>query len=409
MTKIPSRLVALWFALVAAAPAALAQCPTPDGLDGGACWGPATAVIPEFAGAEQTGVRITWRNCAVEDMAQLRARWGRFRPAERPGIPPLCAVFVARLDLFEPLSGALAWTGAMRLWYSRTWLETTAEGRDLQVWRYLVNGDLAPRVGAGTPPVGIPPCESAFGNKVQFTGHIDVARNCPSGPTFIAWSLEHGCDGLAHVGGFPRAGAFHADRSYSIVGPAAGFVPSGALASESGVAAYEAIRPLDLSKVTQVPASGDVCLFEERMEGAIVTPQGDFCPCPDSTGATQYRQSTVDFRSICGTTMSVVGGFPDGLVSKSIGSWTDASTFPGEESLLANVGGYRVVEPCRPRDQFQIFYGVTTHGGFEPRSISGGFLPRTFIDQGNALKFPAFTPIMNQKYVTDVILNANLP
>lgn len=407
----PARLLtAAAVSLLAFAPAALAQCPAPDGLDGGACWGAASATLPEFTGAEQDALRITWRNCAVEDATGYRARWGRFRPAQRPTIPTLCSVYVARLELFETAGGSLAFTGALRVFYSRTWLETTEEGRELQVWRYLLNGDLAPRAGAGTPPVGIPPCEGAFGNKVQFTGYIDVARHCPSGPTLIAWSLNHDCDALSHVGGFPRGGSFHADRSYTIVGPAAGFVPSNALASESGSSSAEAIRPLDLiSKVTGTPASGDICLFEEPMDSATVTPLGDFCPCPDSTAAVQYRQSSVDVRSLCGTVLVSAGGFPDGLVSKSIGSWTDSSSFPGAESLLSSVGGYRTIEPCRPRDEFQVFYGVTTRGGYEARTLGGGLLPRTFVDQGNALRFPDFTPVMNLKFVTDVIVNANLP
>lgn len=412
MPSTPAR-VLLFFAaatFAAFAPAALAQCPVPDGLDGGPCWGAASASLPEFAGIEQDALRITWRDCDVEDATPYRARWGRFRPAQRPTIPPLCSVFVARLDLFETAGGTLAFTGALRVFYSRTWLETTEEGRDLQVWRYLLNGDLSPRPGAGSAPVGIPPCESAFANKVQFTGYIDVARNCPSGPTLVAWALNHDCDALAHVAGYPRGGSFHGDRSYTIVGPAAGFVPSNALASESGSSSAEAIRPLDLfPKVTGTPASGDICLFEEPMDSVTVTPLGDFCPCLDSTAALQYRQSSVDARSLCGTVLVSSGGFPDGLVSKSIGSWTDSSAFPGSESVLVNVGGYRTVEPNRPRDEFQIFYGVTTRGGYEARTLGGGLLPRTFVDQGNALRFPAATPVLNLKYVSDLILNANLP
>jgi len=396
----------------AAAGAARAQCPVPDGLDGGGCYAPATATIPAFNGIEQSSLAICWRSCTLDSTSEIRARWGRFRPAQRPPIPPLCSVFVSRLDILDA-AGSAAWSGAMRVWYSRTWFESSNEGRDLQVRRYLVNGDLTALVAAPGLACGVPVCAASFANKIHVSGYIDVAAFCGSGLTFIAWALNHDCDMISHVAGYPRGGSFHGTLSWTFVGPAAGFVPSTGVAPEVGASASEAFRPLDLApKVTGMPPSGDICLFEERLDNAAIPAGTAFCPCPDATFENQYVQSTLDALSNCSSSIvSGVGGFPDGFISKSIGAWTDGSLFPGEESLRINFGGYRTVEPNRPRDAFQVFYGVTTAGGFAARSVTAGGvgdeLGRVFVDQGNALRYPSFDPVLNFKYVSDVILNLN--
>jgi len=399
-------------ALVAAP--SLAQCPAPDALDGGPCWGPASARLPEFPPIEIESREICWANCGFDASFPVLARWGRLRPAEKGAIPPLCSVLVSRLELLDTSTGALKWTGPIRCFYSRTWLESDPDGRALQVFRFLTNGDLLVRPAAGDAPCAVPPCAAAFGGRVHFSGHLDVALDCASGQRFAAWSLDHDCDPLHHAAGFNRAGAFHPDRSYTFVGPAAGFVPSPLLPPESGTTLLEAVRPLDLvTKVLARPPRGDVCVFEEPLDSASIEPFARFCPCGAAPGAQQTTLSIFRVSSACGTSIAGnVDAFPPGLASKSIGSWTALLTFPGLEELRITRGAAIVSETCRPRvNERHVFIGVSTTGGFSPRRLTaaglGEPLPRTFVDQANSMRFPGFTSTLNVKYVSDLVLNLN--
>jgi hypothetical protein len=198
-----------------------------------------------------------------------------------------------------------------------------------------------------------------------------------------------------------------------MVGPSAGFTVTTALPVEAGAITDEAFRPLDLSVL---PASGAICINEERVLNGFINPLQQLCFCAGAAGgAPQYVQSDIGAQGACGTLLTNAPGvFPSGFISKAIGLWTNPLVYPGQEILRHNVGGYNYNDPCRPRGSQEYFYGVTTFRGFNASRINcggaiGAPLPLTFIDQGNSLRFPGFAPLQNISYVSDIILNFNMP
>jgi hypothetical protein len=83
------------------------------------------------------------------------------------------------------------------------------------------------------------------------------------------------------------------------------------------------------------------------------------------------------------------------------------------ESLRWNAGGYDYLDPCLPLLRQEVFFGVTTLGGYPARQLlvggPAGPLPLTFIDQSNSLAPPVGGTLMNMPYVSDHIINLNLP
>ena len=140
----PWRNVALSFAAALALSApAVAQCPIPDGLDGGPCCATTQLVLPPFPAMTQSALEICWRDCNIDAQVPYQACWAAPTQAALPA-GPLCSVFLSRLDL-KNAAGAVLWgSGPMRLFYSRTWVEVANPVTTYQVWRFLVNGDLRP-------------------------------------------------------------------------------------------------------------------------------------------------------------------------------------------------------------------------------------------------------------------------
>lgn len=193
---------------------------------------------------------------------------------------------------------------------------------------------------------------------------------------------------------------------YTYVGPAAGFVPSTALPIEGGSYIDEVVRHMDLP----VPGSAQVCYNEEPVGQGDIIPQVQLCVC--GNGPFQYAYAKLRLIGDCGTMVDSIVQFPKGLVSKSIGLWTDPTTYPGRESIRWLFGGYNY-DNCVGIGGGDVFYGATSFGGFSPFELSasgpGAPLPSTFIDQGNSLKYPANTPLYNVEFVSDEIMSINLP
>ena len=379
-----------------------AQCPIPDQLDGGPCCTPAGLQLPKFPNFNQSALEICWRNCNVDSVLSYSARW---RNVSNLVVP--CGERFMLLQLRTP-GGVLHWTGTLRFQYSRTWMETDTAGLPLQVWRFLVNGDLRAAL-AGLPiPCPLPACAPAFGGSVRFTGYMDIAQNCAiaTGPFQRAWMLSHVCDLVDHAPGFPRAGVFHPDRSYSFVGPAAGFVP-GPLQPMEGTpgSLFEAMRRRNL---LPVPAT---CDFEERLNHSLL-PINQFCLC--GTPTPQFLLGNLSVVGSCGSSVTTTGGpFLPGYLSMGIGSWTLPGVFPGVEAVRWNAGGYDYFDPCTGLLRQEVFFGATTLGGYPATQLLSGVpaipLPPTFIDQSNSLVPPSGVggTTMNVPYVSDHILNLN--
>ncbi len=408
-----SRLLLPLAALFVLAARADAQCPMPDNLDGGPCCAITNAVLPMFPDFTVPSIEICWKDCNPDNIINYAACWSAPTPAATAA-GPLCSVFLSRLQLKDPAGGVLWSSGPMRLWYSRTWFESDGANQRLQVWRFLVNGDLRPSAAAGGVPCPVPNCAAAFGNRVHTTGYIDYALDCLNGRFFMAWMLNHECDRIDHAPGFPRAtvaGSFHRDRTYTWVGPSPGFVVTPLGPNETGPVFFEAVRRLDL------PGGGlaGACYFEERLIDGFIQTFREVCVCrPVAAGPFQYFLSRLDAFGACGTRFSTTGGpFPKVFVSKSIGFWTDPTRFPGPEHLRWNISGYSFLDACTGATRKEVFYGVSTFRGYDAFQINaggiGGPLPTTFIDQGNSLRNAAGAILMNVDYVSDHIVNINIP
>jgi hypothetical protein len=394
------------FVLLAAlfARLASAQCPLPDNLDGGPCCALTTEVLPPLPTFFQNSLDICWRDCNVD---QVRGVNAKFTP-----LPTVhnCGERMVRAQFFDPASGLLTWSGVLRLTYSRTWMEgglPPATGR--QVWRFLANGDLRPTSAAGAVPCPIPSCTAAF-KTVRFTGYIDYAQRCNVFPAQFeeAWMLTHVCDAVDHAPGFPRAGVFHPDRSYSFVGPAAGFVPGPVGPTEGSPGSpFEALRR------RRFPAAGTVgpvlCEFEERTQHQLL-PLNQFCFCGPST-MPQFFLGNLTAFGACGTLVTTPGGpLLPGFLSMNIGTWTVPGVYPGVESLRWNAGNYDDTDPCTGVVRNAAWFGVTTIGGDPATQVvasgAGAPLPPIFIDQGTSIRTGGAT-VMNIPYRTDFVLNLN--
>jgi len=384
-----------------------AQCPVPDGLDGGPCCALAQPNVPIPKAFRQETMQICWLDCDVEQVDICRAEWSLGTTNLSP-----CAIRKMELKI-KDAAGAIKWRGRMNVQYSRTWLEIDATGAQVQVWRYLANGDLRPTANTGPSPCPVPPCAGQFNGRVKYTGYIDMAKPCQTGPVAnqgrsFAWMLTHACDEIDHHAAFPRGGGFHPNRSYTFVGPAAGFIPTPGQPIEMGSSSLEAIRRVDLSTGTPM------CEYEEQI-GFNMQPLQEFCLCAGPVpGQNQWVVSQFDLGGFCGTDIHSGGPYLPGYFSMAIGTWTDPTTYPGIEGLRWNYAGNDYQDPCVGLARPEAFYGVTTLRGNEAHTIPSvaGIpsvpLPLTFIDQCNALRSGA--TFMNVPWKkSDHFLNLNLP
>lgn len=399
MSSLWKRLLVVCIGFACFTPVATAQCVVPDKLDGGNCCTTTQPNYPTPDPFNQNSLQICWRDCDVESFGNCRAEWGAVSSTLGN-----CKRIRQRLKL-KDAAGVTKWKGVLNVQYSRTWLETDAAGNDLQVWRYLVNGDLRPKAAAGLTPCPVPPCAAANGNRVRFTGYLDYAKDCGTNIKQRAWMLTHGCDVIDHAPGFPRAGFFHPNRSYTIVGPAAGFAIGPIQPIAAGGTTLEGVRRVNLGGAG-VAAS---CEFEEQIDCGL-QPQQSLCICGFPTASPQWAIADLGLGGFCGTTIFSPGGpFLPGYISMGIGAWTDPGRYPGTESLRWSSGGYDYFDPCIGSTRQEVFFGVTTLRGNQATTINSfgtGFpLPLSFVDQCSSIR--SGNTVMNVPFRSDHFLNLN--
>lgn len=380
---------------------AAAQCLTPDGLDPStAGCSPAFTQVPQ-RGFQQQALGLCFRDCALESQANYTAQWGALNPVgpNIPGALPSCAWYVARLRIF--IGSALQWDGQMHFTYARTWAEAGTSGAPIQVWRYLVNGDLRP-TGNTALPCGVPACAAPNGMVVRFTGYVDYARDCGTTLTERAWMISHACDTIDHTAGFPRAGSFHPGRSFAFVGPALGFVPGAPSVLEGGAIGPDAMRKWD------VPVLPARCFAEEPVLGGVINPLPSVCLC--GVGPANWHEATMFVGGAFGSTLSPFPG-SDPFRSFPIGSWTIPTMYPGVEDVRWNCNEGSWTD-CTGVTRPEFFFGVTTHGGYPAFTVDATGvsvpLPSVFIDQSNSMVLPLGVSTRNRPYRSDRILNLNL-
>ena len=393
--------LALVAILALAAPPSRAQC-GPDGLDGGPCCASTFATIPAIP-AMQTDCRwLCFNGCQVSQNILNCVNLGPLVPATGGGAL-LCGVHDVRFRVKNCGTTLFLWNGSLKAYYSRTWQEFPVVGAPpIQVWRFIVNGDLLPTVSLGNGPCIKPACLSQF-TRCYFSGYMDYAFDCSTSVWKVSFAVSHECDSIHHRVGTARPApstGFHASRSFSIVGPAAGFVPANAGPRSDGPITADAVR---WNNWTPPPQS---CTFEEPANG-VFQALNEFCFCT-AGGPNQYISTLVNANGACG---SAVGPDPlSMLMQKRIGGWTNPNVFPGVEFALFDFGFLRYTNGCNMLNTSEWFEGGETLGGFQAVNFTGLPLDPEFEDLGscnNSTVNPAIK--IGAPHVVNYILNFNLP
>ena len=390
--------LALGLASALSLPAA-AQCLQLDNLDNTIPCGPAQTVVPQKNFQHQS-LGICWNNCQVGSTATYTVQWGNLTQMNlnTAGVSS-CAWYGSRVRILNGMT--VVWDGNLHLSYARTWLEGQNSGAPLQVWRYLVNGDLRIVSQNGATACGTPGCISSATPVMRVTGYIDYAFDCSTSTWRRAWMLHHGCDAVDHAPGYLRAGTFHPGQAFTFVGPAAGFVPGAGLTIESGSNSSESLRRWD---ATALPAR---CGSEEQVLNATISPLNMTCMC--SAGPANYYEGMLMAFGANGTTVTPFPG-SDPFRSFPIGQWTNPSVFPGVEEVRWNSNEATFVD-CTGVGRSEYYFGVTTAGGFPAFSFNATTpqapLSPVFVDQCNSVTLPNGLATRNRPFRSDHMINLN--
>lgn len=334
---------------------------TPDGLDGPCCDQTFT-VLPALPDVSVVSRYICWQGC----QGGLN---GAVKVTFEPNPTPACGILIADVTVTNLPCSFTAWTGSLVMTYSRTWAEASVVGDppDLQVYRFILNGDMTPSAalvtGFGGNECVVAPCQATYGS-FHVQGYIDFAMDCDTGDFSVAYAFDHDCDSFEHDNTLTcRPGTFHPFVSYTWVGPSAGFVIDTTTPAASGSATVGAMRNSDFTMPLPL-----ICQNEQPLTSALIGSDLAYCPC--SSAAFQYKPQRLLTSSSCGSTSETVpvDVWP-GLVGKAIGFWTDPTVYPGRETVHIERGFADYFDSCEADDFRPYFIGVQTQGGFETYDI----------------------------------------
>jgi hypothetical protein len=387
--------------LALAAPPAQSQC-GPDGLDNGPCCASASVTLPQFPAMQTDAAWLCFRDCQLSQNVSYCAVLGVPQPATNAG-QILCSVYDIRLRLRTCGTLNFIWNGSVKAYYSRTWQESSIAGSlNLQVWRFVVNGDMLPTnlvpPGACTKPA----CLNQY-TRVYFSGYIDYAFDCINGGWQVSFAVSHECDSIHHQPGTARpapAGGLHPRHSFSIVGPGSTFVPATAGPRSDGPINNGSVR---WNRWLPAPQT---CMFRERVQGAFLA-QNEFCFCT-STGLNQYIATMVNASGACTSSIGPDPTFP--FMQKRIGGWTSATQWPGQEFVLFDFGMLRYVNGCTGAATQEWFEGAETLQGYPKFDFNNMALGNQFEDLASAsLSMVNQATRIGAPHVSYYILNFNLP
>ncbi|MFN0006835.1 MAG: hypothetical protein ACKVXR_02915 [Planctomycetota bacterium] len=392
--------------LAIAAPRAQAQC-GPDGLTGPCC-GLTFANIPAIPALQLDCRWICFNGCNVSQQFVDCVNLGPHVPAMSSG-GVQCGVYDLRFRVKTCGTTTFLWNGVLKAFYSRTWEEFPVLGAPpIQVWRFIVNGDLLPTAALPTGICRKPACTSNY-TRVYFSGHMDYAFNCSTGGWSVAFAISHECDAIHHPPGSARpapGSGLHATRSFSIVGPGTGFAAASTGPRSDGPITADAIR-----WNSWAPAPGAPCTFEEDGITGGFLATNDFCFCT-TAGPLQYANTQVFAQGPVGACGNSVSPDSGGTLffQKRIGGWTNPAVFPGVEFALFDFGYLRFSNGCNATNTREWFEGGETIGGYVAASLTGVVLDPEFEDLGssnNSKTNPAIR--IGAPHVSNYILNFNLP
>jgi len=396
----------LFVASLVALAAPRAQASLLDDLLNGPCCTPTVAQLPQFPGQELETKYICWQDCDVRLSGNVKASL-RLRPAA-------CGYYLLRYNVTNLPGTRTIWSGSLVAAYSRTWAESQVAGElpNLQVWRFLINGDLVidPQIvqAFGNNTCVVPASYNTFG-RLHVSGYADWVLNCDTGEWSVAYALGHECDPIEHDNSFScRPGTFNRNRSYNWVGPAPGFVCEPNVPVAEGPIRCEAFRRFDFTQPLNM-----ICETEQPISQGQIETIGEFCPCGPAVAVAQYKIQALTASTVCN---SFAGTTPvevwSGLLGKSIGFWTDPDVYPGLERLHLSRGFFDYADGCGLAGGLEYFLGVQTQGGFDTWKIILGDLtpvPNRLIDLGNAKRsVQGGPPVIGKRYVTDKLMYFNV-
>ena len=397
----PFAAATLVLALASLAPAARAQC-GPDGLNGGPCCAPAAAALPAFPAVNQTARWICFDGCLSPSAQVYCSHLGAPLPVMSGGAL-VCGAYSIRVNLKDCASGALIWNGSVNATYSRNWQASSLAGAiNLNVWRFVVNGDLLPAPALQTNPCLRPDCLNNYA-RLYVTGYVDYAFDCAAGTWQVSWMLDHECDSVHHALGTARpapATGLHPTRSFTVVAPDAGFVVSPTGTNQSnGAIAQQALRKNNWA------ASPQICMFEESCQG-VFQAQQQFCQCVPAA-VSQYITTNVNAVGGCGSTIAPSA---NGLFEqKRIGRWTNPAVYPGSQFVLFDFGWLATGDGCTGAGTQEWYEGVETIRGYPAFDFAGTPLGSQFEDLGSAnLSATSQAPRIGAPHVVYWLLNFNL-
>lgn len=387
--------------LVAAA-GAWAQCPSNDNLSGPNCCTPTFANVPVFPVMTVNGRGACVRDCGVESQYNTIAT---FAPNQ-----VLCDYWFINVTITSPPAVNII-NQLLVAKYDRTWVEfPVAGGAPIQVWRFLVNGDLvyststATSAGCPVPLSALPP----FNLPVHYIGNVDYAFDCGTGSWQIAYTLTHFCPTESHAPFSARpiaAAAGWPKRTYHFVGPA-NFVFGMCPAPSGPIVADTTRTSIGLTN----PAVPYTCLRETQVVQGILQDIQQNCVCLDPTPVVPppiYTHQQLNATETCGGLGSPIASLPlplpalfTGLRALTIGFWTPVATqtYPNGKCISVYLGALQAPGLCpvaTTAGAVHVVSGVGTTGGNPVQLFDSPlpvFAPLEFLDLHNMLVFtPPFT------------------
>lgn len=295
-------------------------------------------------------------------------------------IPPFPVTFSAPwfaqcdyaiINVNAQLGGGVSLSGMLLAKYSRTWQDFSSPVLG-QVYRFLVNGDLAWTSGTPvTPCTTILPRCAAVNPTIHFDGHIDYSCD-PFNPFqfTLSFSLNHlqGCLSHAPWSCTPLPPLVNHDEvSYHLVGPApftfgTGFqAPQGAITGEAVRTSYLRLAGgfsyacNTEAKTANIPGNGFILTTQAPHCGCLMIDQCSSMPllCMTPPGGC-YAQQQIFGTTCCPMPTNVFQGLPiggtpvnqTGFLSQTVGSWGPGPGYPYNGNLTTYFGVLTYNDPC---------------------------------------------------------------
>jgi hypothetical protein len=401
---------------VAAAVSPAQACGVDDGFVGPCC-GPPSPSFPLFPTITLPGLGASFNDC------NLDCQWH----TNVTVIPTqvLCDYWVFGLSIVGTGFGDPSVpVGFLAAKYARTWQEFTPVG-NLQVWRWLVNGDLV----YAPPATPIPPslCQVPFSASfphflpVHYMGHVDFAFNCTTSTWEVALALTHLCPYESHapwsarplpLSAIPTADA----RTYHFVAP--DNFTFGPGPGPDGPIVADAMRQSTLSF-----SAPYACISEDPVIQGVVAPAFDGCACefvsPAGGNPSLYHHQTMTYTSTncgllsLGNSIAVPGVLPAGFRELVIGSWSvglPTRLYPGPSTVGLYNGILFAPPVCGGGNIFHAVMGVGVVGGWGMtlfNSPTPGLVHFESIDLANILILPTLTAGLGALFLSDRVWSIN--